>query len=72
MLPLEADKISLAWWRVKKKEYPMLAKLARKYLGVPDTSTQIESMFSCMGWLLNKRRLSMSGDTLSVQLFLVL
>ena len=72
MLPLEADKNSLAWWRVKKKEYPMLAKLARKYLGVPDTSTQIESMFSCMGWLLNKRRLSMSGDTLSVQLFLVL
>ena len=40
---MEADKNSLDWWRAKKKEYPKLARLARKYLGVPDTSELAES-----------------------------
>ena len=37
---------------------------------LPGTSTQAERVFSWMGWLLNKRRLSMSGETVSMQLFL--
>ena len=46
-------------------------ELARKYLCVPaDTNTQAERVFSWMGWLLNKRRLSTSGETVSMQLFL--
>ena len=59
--PLGADKNSLDWWKAKKEEYPTLARLARKYLCVPGTSTQAESSFSWMGWLLNNRRLSVSG-----------
>ena len=43
---MEADKNSLDWWRAKKKEYPRLARLARKYLSVPGTSTQAERVFS--------------------------
>ena len=47
--------------------------------GVPDVGktgkevpvhTLAERVLSWMGWLLNKRRLSMSGETLSMQLFL--
>ena len=68
-VPWEADKNSLDWWRAKKEEYPTLERLAKKYLGVPGTSTQVERVFSWMGWLLNKRRLSMSGETLSMQHF---
>ena len=58
--PLGADKNSLDWRKAKKEEYPTLARLARKYLCVPGTSTQAERVFSCMGLLLNKRRLSKS------------
>ena len=58
--PLGADKKSLDWWKAKKEEYPTLARLARKYLCVSGTSTQAERVFSCMGLLLNKRRLSKS------------
>ena len=68
--PVETEKNSLDWWRAKKEEYPTLVRLARKYLCVPGTSTQAERVFSWMGWLLNKRRLSMSGETVSMQLFL--
>ena len=57
--PLETEKNSLDLWRAKKEEYPTLARLARKYLCVPGTSTQAERVFSWMGWLLNRRRLSM-------------
>ena len=47
-----------------------LARLVRKYLCVPATSTQAERVFSWMGWLLNKRRLSLSGESVTMQLFL--
>ena len=58
--PLGTDKNFLDWWKAKKEEYPTLARLARKYLCVSGTSTQAERVFSCMGLLLNKRRLSKS------------
>ena len=48
----------------------MVCLTPANWLRVPDTSTKAKSMFLWMRWLLNKRRLSMSGDTLSVQLFL--
>ena len=67
--PVETEKNSLDRWRAKK-EYPTLVRLARKYLCVPGTNTQAERVFSWMGWLLNKRRLSTSGETVSMQLFL--
>ena len=38
--------------------------------GVPATSMQAERVFSWMGWVLNKRRLSMSGESVMMQLFL--
>ena len=37
---------------------------------VPATSTQAECVFSWMGFLLNKRRLSLSGESVTIQLFL--
>ena len=56
--------------RAKKEEHLTLARLARKYMCVPGTSIQAERVFLCIGWLLNKRRLRMSGETVSMQLFL--
>ena len=67
-LDKEAD--PLGWWKTKKSDYPTLATLARKYLCVPATSTQAERVFSWMGFLLNKRRLCLSGDSVNMQLFL--
>ena len=61
---------SLDLQRAKKEKHPTLARLARKYLCVSGTSTQAERVFLWMGWFLNKRRLSMSGETVSMQHFL--
>ena len=67
---LAEDKNVLDWWKIRKEEYPNLARLARKYLCVPATSTQAERVFSWMGFLLNKRRMSLSGESVTMQLFL--
>ena len=45
-----------------------LGNLTRKYLCVPGT-IQAERVFSGMGWLLNKRRLILSGDYVSMLYF---
>ena len=67
---LSNDGDPLGWWRMRMEEYPTLVRLARKYLCVPATSTQAERVFSWMGWLLNKRRLSLSGESVLMQMFL--
>ena len=56
--------------RTQKRKNPTLSRLARKYLCVPGTSIQAERVFSWMECLLNKRRLSMSGESVPMQLFL--
>ena len=60
----------LSWWRDRKAKYPNLARLARKYLCVPATSTQAGRVFSALGWLLNKRRLLLTGSHVNNQMFL--
>ena len=67
---LTVDNDPLGWWRTRMQEYPTLVRLARKYLCVPATSTQAERVFSWMGWLLNKRRLNLSGESVTMQMFL--
>ena len=64
---LDESKDPLVWWRL---QFPRFWRLARKYLCVPATSTQVERVFSWMGFLLNKRRLSLSGENVSMHLFL--
>ena len=67
---LDKDEDPLGWWKNKRLEYPTLTRLVRKFLCVPATSTQAERVFSWMGWLLNKRRLCLSGESVNMQLFL--
>ena len=42
----------------------------RKYLCAPATSTQAERVFSAMAWLLNKRRLGLTGSHVNEQMVL--
>ena len=59
-------------WFVEDQEtrVPYLDRLVKKFLCVPATSTQAERVFSWMGWLLNKRRLCLSGESVNSQTLL--
>ena len=58
----------LVWWR-DTKEYPRLSTLARRYLCITPTSVPCERTFSKGGWIVNKRRCSLSDDHISSLLF---
>ena len=67
---LDKDKDPLDWWRARKHQYPNMIYLVKKYLCIPATSTQAERVFSALSFLLNKRRLCMSGANVNAQQFL--
>lgn len=46
----------LAFWKANEKHFPLLSKLARKYLCVSASSVPVESMFSITGLILNGKR----------------
>jgi len=60
----------LAWWKEHEHEFPRLAKLARRYLCISATSVPCERAFSRGGWIVNKRRCSLSDQHVAALLFL--
>ena len=72
-LLVQEDKIvtsnPLSWWKEHEREYPRLAQLARRYLCISPTSVPCERVFSKGGWIVNKRRCSLSSDRASTLLF---
>ena len=66
----DRDSEPLKWWKVKESTYPVLSRIAKKYLAIPATSVEAERRFSNLGNLLTKRRLSMTGANVNKQLFL--
>jgi hypothetical protein len=57
----------LDWWRTNRNEYPNLARVAKKWLGVCATSTASERVFSSCGLALNAKRTKLQGTTLEAQ-----
>ncbi len=55
----------LAWWRAHQTQFPRVAKLARRLLCVPATSTASERAFSKAGWIDSKRRCALSRDNVA-------
>jgi len=60
----------LSWWKLHQTEYPRLSEVARKVLCLTATSVPCERVFSRGGWIVNKRRCSLSRSTVSLLVFL--
>ena len=61
-MPLEQN--PLKWWKEHNTIYPILTKLARKYLCLPSTSVPSECLFSISGIIINEKRAAL--DPLNV------
>ena len=59
---LEKTGDPLHYLKRKEKEYPLLSKLAKKYLCVQATSTTAERIFSRLSSMLTKRKLCLDGE----------
>ena len=52
-------KCPLEFWKANHAKLPLLANLAKKYLGIPASSASVERMFSICGHILSLRRRKM-------------
>ncbi|GBC53159.2 zinc finger BED domain-containing protein 1-like [Rhizophagus irregularis DAOM 181602=DAOM 197198] len=61
---------SFNWWSKNENRFPILSKMARKYLAIPATFTPSERLFSDAGNLMTVRHTSLSPSTFKHLLFL--
>ena len=54
----------LEWWKANEKAFPMMYKLAKKYLVVPPSSAAVERLFKTAKLVQDPMRASMKTGTL--------
>ena len=54
----------------RREEYPLMSKIARKYIAVQGTFTPAERVISRLGTILTKRRQRLTGEMFSKMMFL--
>lgn len=59
----------LKWWKSNEKRFPLLARLARKYLCIPATSAPSERVFSSAGNVVTHKRSTLSSDIVNSLVF---
>jgi len=48
---------ALKWWQSNCEHFPLLAKIARKYLSAPSTTVLSEHLFSSAGELYDEKKI---------------
>ncbi|KAG7173680.1 Zinc finger BED domain-containing protein 4-like 8 [Homarus americanus] len=57
---LQEDGDPLGYWRAKQPEFPVLTRLAAKYLAIPATSAPVDRLFAIAGKLFRPERCNLS------------
>lgn len=67
---IDTEDDPLTWWRENKAQYPRMSLLARKYLGIPATSSPSERLFSTGGNIVTCQRSSLRPQNVDRLVFL--
>ena len=66
----DPDQKPLLWWKQYSSQFPVLSKLAHKYLCVPATSVSSERAFSTAGHVINAKRSCLLPEHVNMLVFL--
>ena len=69
---LSVESNPLVWWKDNEEQFPHLAKLAKRFLGIPATSVPSERVFSTAGDIVTAQRASLSPDNVDMMLFFII
>lgn len=58
------------WWKTREHKYPVIAKLALKYLTIPATSVSSERCFSTAGNIVTSKRSCLLSENVNMLIFL--
>lgn len=67
---LDASSDPLMWWRDNHRRFPLIAKLAQKYMCICATSTSSERMFSTAGNIVTPQRSCLKPHKVNMLVFL--
>ncbi|XP_041843910.1 E3 SUMO-protein ligase ZBED1-like [Melanotaenia boesemani] len=68
--PLSLSEDPLHWWSLHEASFPLLAKLAKRYLCIPGTSVAAERVFSTAGDIVTAQRSNLTPHHVDQLLFL--
>ena len=68
--PAVDDTHALKWWKEHHRRFPTIAKIAKKLLCIPATSTPSERLFSTAGHIINTKRACLDPDNVDMLCFL--
>ena len=60
----------MKFWRDKEQDFPLLAKVARKYYGIPVTSASSERLFSTAGNVITSARTLLNTEKAEQLIFI--
>lgn len=67
---ISVDSDPLLWWKTNEPTYPLIAKMAKRYLAIPATSVPSERIFSTAGDIVTASRSALSADNVDKLIFL--
>lgn len=67
---VDPDDDPLKWWKENRKKYPLLSRVCKKYLAIPDTSSPSERLFSRAGNITTPLRNCLKPDKVDILIFL--
>ena len=70
MLEIESEETPLQWWKAHDTTYPVLSKLARKFLCMCATSCASERLFSTSGNIITPTRATLKPHKVNMLVFL--
>ena len=60
----------LKWWSAHEVDFPVISKLAKKYLCICTSSSPSERVFSVSGHIVSKKRNALKPDKVNMLVFL--